>query len=452
VLSLCLLSACAQPAGRNRAIPPPIRVPHSDPAYNAQVRLLQEARRAFVQERYPAAALFFKRFIDDAQDSVHLAEARWWLGRAYEQLGNPRAAMAQYRLVVGSASQQVDGVIYEGYALRRLDELRRLRADGHREHATQLAFRVTSDQLPSLTDLVPWLQELAQVGVTVVAIAPAQATKPGYQGFNVETIRSVAAEAHRLGLFLWVALNLHDGQGMDIRPEWMARTMPGARYGDSSVPKVDIAHPAYQSYVEEIVRTLGRAGCDGVLLAARSTAGFAEEFSDDSLRLFAASFRLSGNPEEMFGVTASSDAKTGEQPAIYWRWVGWKARNYAQFAGRLSKVLREGNPAATLSFEVHQSALTTPLQGIEQFGEDVAELTPHSGGSVVVRHEGMEAEAALEKLGRQLGRPDRVWIGVSLKAAARPFVIEDFKPLIGNLEEVSRWNMVIDTESVQTIP
>jgi len=439
--------------GRLSEISPPNQVPHNNPAYDAQVRLIQEAHRAFVQERYPAAALFFNRFIDDATQSPRLAEARWWLGRAYEQLGDYRNAMAQYRLLAAeSLTQQADGALYEGYALRRLDDLRRPRIDGQHGETTQLALHVTVDQLPPITGLVPWLQELAQAGVTVLAIAPAQAPKSGIQAFNVEMVRSVAAETHRLGLLLWVVLDLHDGSGLDVRPEWMATTRQTARPADASRSSVDVAHPGYQAYLEELVRRLARAGCDGVVLAARSTAGFAEEFSDESRRLFAASFGLSGTLQDIFGSTASTDITEQGQSAIYWRWVGWKARSYAQWTVRLRKVLRERNPAATLSIEIRQSSLTTPLQGLEQFGEDVAELSSNTGGLLVVRHDETAGEAALEKLGRQLGGPDRVWIGLSVKTSTRPLAMEEFNQSIADRAVWSRWNRVIHAGSAQTIP
>ncbi|MBH0180866.1 MAG: tetratricopeptide repeat protein [Nitrospira sp.] len=453
-LSLCLLSACTQPAGRFSSIPSSNHIAHTNPAYDAQVRLLQEAHRAFVQERYPAAALFFNRFIDDAKHSPRLAEARWWLGRVYERLGDYRSAMAQYRLLaVESVTQQADGALYEGYALRRLDELRRPRADGRSGDATQVALRVTVDQLPPIAALVPWLRELTQTGVTVLVIAPAQASKSGHQEVTVETVRSVAAEAHRFGLLVWVVLEIHDGQGLDIRPEWMATSGHAARPDEALRSRVDIVHPGYQAYLEETVRKLVRAGCDGVLLAARSVAGFSEEFSDDSRRVFAASFGLSGALEGIFGSTASSDIKEEGRSANYWRWAGWKARNYAQWTGRLRKALRERNQTATLSIEVHHSSLASSLQGLEQFGEDVAELSSNSGGSLVVRHEGMiRDDAALEKLGRQLGGPDRVWVGLPVKVATVPVVMEELNRAIADRAELRRWNMVIQAESAQVVP
>ena len=215
---------------------------------------------------------------------------------------------------------------------------------------------------------------------------------------------------------------------------------------------MDVAHPGYQTYREELVRRLVRTGCDGVLLAARSTAGFAEEFSDESRRLFSASFGLNGTLDPIVGSTSLSDSKEEGRAAHYWRWVGWKAKSYAQWTVRLRKVLRERNPAATLSIEVRQSSLTTPLQGLEQFGEDVAELSSNTGGSLVVRHEGIEGEAALENLGRQLGGPDRVWIGLSVKTSTRPIAMEEFNRSIADLAVFGRWNRVVRAESTQTIP
>ncbi|TKS61943.1 MAG: hypothetical protein EWM72_00069 [Nitrospira sp.] len=453
MLSLCLLSSCAPQVGQLPTIPPPSDASYDDPARDAQSRLLKEAYRAFVQERYPAAALFFRRFVDDAPDSPRLAEARWWLGRAYEQLGDYRAAMAQYRVVAaGPLSHQVNGMLYEGHALRRLDELRQLHADQHNGQARQLALRVSVSQLPPTPALTPWLQELVQGGVTALVIEPAQSpTSTGGVGLNLETVKGLVTEAHRLGLLLWVALDLHQGQGMDLRPEWMT-TPNGHALEESSTLRPDIANPAYQSYLEEIVRVLVRSGCDGLFLAARSVTGFAGEFSDDSFHEFASSFGLSLSPEQVFAVNQSPDVQIQERSGSYWRWVGWKALSYAKLMVRLRKVLRESTPTATMLVEVHQISLSVPLQGLEQYGEDLAELATRTSGSVVVRHEGAGGEMLLEKLGQQLGTMDRVWVGIPVKLATIPPSIGGLKQSIFDIAESGRWNMLVLTESAQTVP
>lgn len=450
MLFLCLLSACAHKPARPHAIPQPSHVPLKNPARDAQLRLLQEAHRAFNEARYPTAALFYKRFVDVAQDSPRLAEAHWWLARSYEHLGDFPAAMAQYRLVAaGALSGQVDGASYEHHALRRLDELYPLQAAHHKGQAARVALRVRVDQLPPIAYLSEWFKELAQAGVTAVALAPAAS---GQEGLGVELVREVTTVAHRRGVLLWVGLDLHQGQGMDVRPEWKATTRHEAGYEGGSASRLDVANPAYQSYLEQVIRTLARTGCDGVLLAARSTPGFAEEFSTDSLREFAASFGRKVSPDDIWQAEFLPEGKPRERSAPYWRWVGWKARSYGQLVMRLRKVLREHNHTATLSVEVHQSTLTAPLQGLEEFGEDVAELATRTGGSVVVRHEGTAEEGLLKKLGRQAGSPDRVWVGVAVKVGTSPPSMGELKASLAHLAEDGRWNMVVDVESTQPVP
>jgi hypothetical protein len=447
------LFSCSPQLGRYPAIPPLDDAPHNDPARAAQSRLLREAYRAFVQERYPAAALFFQRFIDDASDSPRLAEAHWWLGRTLEQLGNYRAAMAQYRTVAaGLSAQQVNGALYERHALRRLDELRQLSAGRDYRQSGQLALRITVSQVPPASSLAPWLQDLVQEGVTVLVLEPGETLNPGRGVFNPETVQGLVREAHRVGLQLWVALDLHQGRGMDLRPEWMATASEGLGLGSPAAPRPDIAHPAYQAYLDETIRGLSRAGCDGIFLAARPMTGFAEEFSGESFRAFASTFGLGLSPEDIFTVRQSTATPTQERSAHYWRWAGWKALTYARLVVRLRKVLQESNPTATMLVEVHQTTLTAPLDGLAQYGEDVAELMPRNGGSVAVKRGGAGGEMPLDQLARLLGSIDRMWVGISAKTATVPPSITELKKSIVGGADSGRWNLLIQAESAQSVP
>jgi hypothetical protein len=239
---------------------------------------------------------------------------------------------------------------------------------------------------------------------------------------------------------------------MSLRPEWGSTTINGNTREGASTPWPDVANPEYQSYTEEFVRVLAGTGCDGLFLAARPVTGFARELSEDSFRVFASSFGLSLSPEQVFAVNRSSDAPTQEPSALYWRWVGWKALSYAKLVVRLRKVLRESNPTATVLVEVHQVTLSAPLQGLEQYGEDLAELAPRGGGSVVVRREGAGGDALLEKLGQQVGTTERVWVGVPAKMAAVLPSMGGLMQSLSDIGEASRWNVVILTESAQPVP
>jgi len=444
------VSACSPKVVRTKAIPPPAPVQPRSPARDAQEQLLQEAYRAFKERRYQAAALFFQRFTDVARDSPRLAEAHWWLGRCFESLGDFSSAMGQYRLVAsGSLSRQRNGARYEGQAVRRLDDLYNLRVVPRSRSAARLAVRFRADQLPPMTHLSAWFQDLAKNGVVAVVVAPAI---PGREGSGFELVREMVAEANRRGMLLWVALDLHQGHGMEIRPEWKTATVNPAQQDGRVLSGADVAHPAYQSYLEGIMEMLARTGCDGVLLTARSASGFAEEFTDESLQQFAASLGRSVSPRALWNVGATSDGRATERSPEYWRWVGWKARSYGQLVKRLRLVLREHHHTATLAVEVHQSSVTAPVEGLKEFGEDVAELATQSGWSVVVRREGQGWEEALKKLGRLAGVPDRVWVEEAVKTGTGPLVMKALRASIVEKDSYGRWNMLVEIEPVTAVP
>jgi hypothetical protein len=406
--------------------------------------LLKEAYRAFVQERYSSAALFFKRFVDTAQDSPRLAEARWWLGRAYEQLGDYQAAMGQYRTVtVSPLGQQVNGAMYEGHALRRLDELRQVYADQQNAQARQLAFRVAAGELPSAPLLGPWLEELVQGGVTALVIEPFPPQRTGPSESNLQSVRGMVEEAHRAGLRLWLTLDLHQGTGMELNPAWMASTV-GSRGPDRpTAPRPDVANEAYQAYLESVVRILSRTGCDGMFLVARPMAGFSEEFSDESFRAFAASFGTNLSLEDVLPGQSAAGPGQGRS-TMYWRWVGWKGLSYAKLVMRLRQVLREANPTATILAEVHQTTVAAPLQGLEQYGEDLAELNSRTGGSVVLRQEPAGAASLVEASAQdKSGLMDHAWIGVSFKQPASSSVAGALVQAIREVAETGPWKNLL---------
>jgi hypothetical protein len=451
VLSL-LLFACVSPLDRLPPIPQPARVPYGDPARDAQSRLLQEAHRAFAQERYRAAALFFYRYADDAPDSPRLAEARWWLGRAYEQIGDYRAAMEQYRTIAaGMESEQQDGTLYEGHALRRLDELRQTHAEQRSGRSIQLALRLRIGQLPPLPALSSWFEELAQAGATALVIDLESVPTSGRTGGDVEIIRAGAAEAHRHGLLLWVGVDLHRGMGREVKPEWTVRRCRGMAEDGGGEAPLDVTNPAYQASVEEMVRMLSGAGIDGLVLAARSTDGFADECSEASVQGFARSLGRELTSESLSGTVVAPGDGIQERPAQYWRWAGWKARSYVQWVARLRKVLRAARPTATLLTEIHSATLAAPLQGLEQFGEDVVELTAHTGGWIVVRDAEAVDGQTLDRLHRQIGSGGRVWVERTVNVAQARRVVTAVHALMAGAGR-DRWNVLIRVESGGGLP
>jgi uncharacterized protein with GYD domain len=122
-----------------------------------------------------------------------------------------------------------------------------------------------------------------------------------------------------------------------------------------------------------------------------------------------------------------------------------------QWAARLRTLLRAARPTATLLIEIHPSTMAAPLQGLEQFGEDVMELVTHTGGWIVVRDTEAVDGQALEKLDRQIGARGRVWVERTVKAAdARP-VVAVVQQLTGEAG-LDRWNILIRIKSEGDLP
>jgi len=452
VLSFCLFCACAPHVERVAlpSLPPLEEGPHDDLARDAQVRLLREAYRAVAQARYQTAILFFRRFIDGSPDSPHLMEARWWLGRSHEQLGDYRPAMTQYRIVAsGQTAGQYNGAEYAGYALQRLDELRQVHADLH-GGAQQVALRLEATYLPSMPALRAWLEDMSRSGVTAFIIEGANSSSP--VTLTPQRLREIVIEAHRLDLLVWVSMDVHQPQAWNGHEDWMSQKIDRGTGERVPVGRPDSANPDYQAALEERVKDVSGSGCDGLFFPARRASGFGEEFSDGSFRTFASSFGLDVSPQQVFGWDTSVDAPAHEKTALYWRWVGWKGRVHARLLTRLRSVMRDNQPTAGLLLEVHQATLTTPLAGLEQYGEEIAELALRTGGSLVVLRESLDGSAPLEKLGQQLGTVERLWVEIATSMAALPPSAAALEHLIAETRDQAGRPLVILPQLAPGVP
>ena len=459
-LSLALLCACSPRLVSSTSSSVPLEQIRDDPARDAQLSLLREAHRAFVQERYPAAVLFFRRFVGSTPPlrAPQSAEARWWLGRSYEQMGEYRAAIAEYRIlatgdVVGDSETQ----LYQQQALDRLDQLRQIPGGSHVTVARQVALGLPLSQLPPVSVWVAWLQALLKIGVTTVLLDPA-----GFDQGNdrsLETLQAFAGAAHLVGLSVWGALDLHQGRGISLRPEWLSRSL--AKKGvelnshePAGAPAMlpDPLHPAYQTVIEDRATMLLRASCDGILLRARETQGYAQDFSEESFQRFASAFGLTITPQQLLGEPGGAEPLVYDREATYWRWVGWKARSYATMAARIRKLIRDANPAGRLLIEVHGRTVSEPLVGLEQYGEDLNDLFQRSGSELVIRAEDVSSPALLDQLVQQVGSSDRLWLVRPVTGPDTASLVEWTDGLGAVLQERGGGNLLVLPRSAGNLP
>jgi hypothetical protein len=292
--------------------------------------------------------------------------------------------------------------------------------------------------------------------MTSLVVDPLSMQGSDQAALDHEALKEIVSAAHRQNLSVWVVLDVHQRLGMSLKPEWMGNMVVSANSGHPDEAAVtarpDVTHPDYQAYLGEMVKAFAASGCDGVFVPARTAQGFAREFSIESFRAFSSSFGLSVLPQQVLAADQAAGAPAEGRTAVYWRWVGWKALSYAKLGERLGKILRETNPTATVLVEVHRATLTAPLHGLEQYGEDIAELIQRTSRSMAVRHEGDGGEAVFDLLAQQLGSTDRLWVEAPLVPSTDLLSAEDLKRGLAGLRESGRWNTLLRAGPATAIP
>jgi hypothetical protein len=398
-----------------------------DPTLDAQTRLLESAYRAFIQERYSLACALLQRFVDSNPDSPRLSEARWWLARSYEERGDLPAALSAYRALVGEASRSTPPAgSYEYHALNRLDEFRRSFGPSSLLERRQIALWLTSADWLTIPDVGLWIAQLADAGVTsliVEAGSPSRDTmQSGPMGVYFQTSKVPVVEdlftlivpaAHAKGMAVLASLNLHEPGWLTVNPDWGIAMANGTEQVFLPVGHIDVLHPDYQRFAGEVAQDLLRTDIDGLVVGARRTKGFAEEWSPTSRRMF----------EGLFGPSFDSQGQSVSPDA--WRWAGWKTRTYLGFVARLTQQLRQTRRGLLVAVAVHERAVLSPADALTEYGEDVFE-TKQRGLHLVVQPEpGMsersdEQRAKLETVQQRLaptaGDERQLWLGMALGA------------------------------------
>ncbi|ULA63374.1 MAG: hypothetical protein LZF86_110069 [Nitrospira sp.] len=454
-LSLALLCACGQRFTSSSTSSVPLEQIHDDPARDAQASLLREAHRAFAQARYPAAVLFFRRVVDSTVlGDPRLEEARWWLGRSYEETGAYRAAMAEYRaLATGDPGQDAQTQRFQRQALDRLDQLRQIPGGSHGSVRRQVALGLSLSQLPPVSDWVAWFQALLKAGATTVLLDPA-GSDGGREG-SPDRVRTFIGAAHLAGLSVWGALDVHQGRGLLLQPEWVSLSYArrvDLRHDLMPVKRPDPLHLEYQAAVEGLVASLLRAGCDGILLRAREAQGYAQDYSDGSFQRFASAFGLALTPRQLLGEPGGAEPVEYDRESIYWRWVGWKARSYGDVAVRIRQLIHAANPIGRLLIEVHDRTVGDPLMGLEQYGEDLNDLFQRSGGELIFLGEGEGNAAGLEQFAQQAGSSDRLWLVRPVVGPGTDSLVAWTEGLEAVLQEQGGGNLLLFGSSGGSLP
>lgn len=397
--SFLLLSGCS------RTLSPEIGL--QELRAQAEERLLQDAKLAFMRAEYPEAVLLFNRFVKTHPHSNLVPEAQWWLARSYEEAGNLRLALARYQrlarsapypyaqeaelrarhlieaLGIESVSLSSPGVMMSFLHIPGTSGLRGIAEKGFRQGSRMLIdLGCPIHHLPSVSQedhgesVLQWRNDFGQdvEGLLVEAV------ESGYLVFVGVTLRCV-------GLF---------GANEDVvHDQWRDWSFdPSARRYHRS-PYFSLFSHGYQRAIREWLSRLQETKISGIVFFDEAPLGPYDGFHPLAIKQFEHQFKVTLDPERLFppsvvrtgqqGTSAMLDLTLPSYPDLFWKWTGWKARERTRILVELIETLRASNPYLQFGVEIHLQSLFAPLYALVEYGEDWVEMAQAPVDVFVVR-------------------------------------------------------------------
>lgn len=467
LLCVGMFAAC----GRTRSTQPPPgpdslpRVIESAPPQSSSILAIPQAQRIrrIHEGLFQEAQNFFeaRKFQDAIRKLTHLLglhpqvdlerEGRWWLGRSYDQMKDWVAAEHEYRLLASAPT----GQRYQANSAQRLKEIQGLLEKQQHPPENTQAIRFTWNQLPGAAGFNQGITKMKQDGVTTLLIDlgckrmpldPSSSTSPeGTQEIEeLQTLlRSYTEQSHRVGLLLYVGVNLRclgHWAPSDHRA-WRDRTYQIDTGRLSMTKRFDLFHPAYQEFLTRFLSRLCKQGVDGLVFLNDHPLGLFDGVTRIGLKRFEKKFSVGFEPSRVFyqgfdplqvssksqDLSRSSGSKAKD--SLFWRWAGWKARERLTILEAVIDRLRVQYPSVQFGLELHPHGLTDPVDALVKYAEDSMDAAGRSFSfffvrpeidrrstfteqSVIAKLRRISTKAVLDRLLPVVEDPRRVWVSM----------------------------------------
>jgi hypothetical protein len=376
----------------------------------AEKRLLQDAKLAFIRADYPEAVLLFNRFIKTHSQSKLAPEAQWWLARSYQQSGNLRLALARFQRLAQSSNKHS----YRHEARLQANTLIEvLGLDAVSSNINGLS--VKFQHLPQATEASPRIAHtrLRKGAVLLVDLGcPGQRQSiphsdgPESEGQNFQNelgqdLDTVIEDAVHAGqaVYLGVSLpclGLFAPESVGEIPQLHEWSFDPRSQRVGITPYFSLFSSGYQAVLRDVLSELSQSKIAGIVFQEDVPLGLRDGLSPIAVKKFESAFDITLNPATLFlrGRPVRTSQRAAEDirdmpmptyPDVFWKWAGWKSRERLRVMKELVHNIRVQFPHLQFGVEIHLESIHDPVYALAHFSEDWVETAQAPFDFFVVR-------------------------------------------------------------------
>ncbi len=431
-------------------------------------QVLHDAKLAFFRADYPDAILSLHRFVRTYPHSSRSPEARWWLARSYQGLGNLHAAAEHFRLLARAQPSNS----YQAEALVRAAQLEDLMGEPTTVGPVN-GILVSFASLRMLDDPESGSVDDQRIeGSTILLDIPCGLdgnVLDNGQPLSFHALDSVIRRLHLQGAVVYLGVTLRCLGNMaedrhDTLEHWQDWAYSPSSDSQATTTSGLLRRSSYYSlefwgYREFLVDWLSQLRdlpLTGLVFRAEAPSGVHEGFSHSALKAFKREFGVSFDPVRVLDnhgpIPAAGFDGEAQLPDVFWKWAGWKARERLRILREMVDTLRVRLPLLRFGLEVQHRSIADPTHGLVHFAEDWADMArspfdvflttinedespalPHSTSQGLPATRGSsvgspEGSGPVFQMVQHVGKPEKIWAILprrALQTLSQPWMVPE---------------------------
>ncbi len=244
----------------------------------------------------------------------------------------------------------------------------------------------TLDSLQSPEGFRSWLAAAKRNGINTIFVK-----QPLFRINDNSAVlwKEFVLEAHRQSLRVSAVLNLREQTSISMFNNWNDLQLNSSTSTLTRSTFPDLLHKGYQAAIRRLILQLSMSQVDLIIFRFDPPSGLFDGFTKNALNAFEKDFDQPISPEKLFALTNgqliqySNDhiplsKVLGELSPKFWRWVGWKNRQYLDALQGIMVSVKEQYPKSKFGIELHASTIIDSRGALVRYTEDFLETRQRS--------------------------------------------------------------------------